>query len=53
MSVSSSISCAPTPPARATSTSRFEFEEFREPTTSSRSISAIISLTAHWRFEVA
>ena len=30
-----------------------QIEEFREPTTSSRSISAIISLTAHWRLDVA
>ena len=42
-----------TPFARATSTSRFEFDELREPITSSRSISPSISLTAHWRFEVA
>ena len=39
--------------ARATSTSRFEFDELREPITSSRSISRSISFTAHWRFEVA
>ena len=42
-----------TPPARATSTRRFEFDELREPTTSSRSISPSISFTAHCRFEVA
>ena len=53
ISVSSSIRCAATPPARATSTSRFEFDELREPITSSRSISASISFTAHCRLEVA
>jgi hypothetical protein len=53
MSVSSSIRCAATPFARATSTRRFEFDEFREPITSSSSISPSISLTAHCRFEVA
>ena len=53
MSVSSSINWPPTPPARATSTSRFEFDEFRDPTTSRRSISAIISFTAHCRLDVA
>ncbi len=39
--------------ARAVSTSRFELDEFREPITSSRSIWSSISLTAHWRLEVA
>ena len=39
--------------ARATSTSRFEFDELREPITSRRSISASMSLTAHCRLEVA
>ena len=39
--------------ARATSTSRFEFDEFREPITSRRSTSASRSFTAHCRFEVA
>ena len=53
ISVSSSIRCPDTPAARATSTSRFEFDEFFEPITSSRSISASISFTAHWRLEVA
>jgi len=53
ISVSSSIRCPATPEARATSTRRFEFDEFFEPSTRSRSISASISLTAHWRFEVA
>ena len=40
ISVSSSIRCDATPPARATSTRRFEFDELREPITSSRSTSA-------------
>ena len=53
ISVSSSIRCPPTPAARAVSTSRFEFEELREPITSSRPISLSISFTAHWRLEVA
>ena len=42
-----------TPPARATSTSRFELEELREPITSNRSTSVSISFTAHCRLEVA
>ncbi len=33
--------------------SQQEFEELREPMTSSTSISGSISLTAHWRLEVA
>ena len=41
------------PLARAVSTSRFEFDELREPMTSSTSISESISFTAHWRLEVA
>jgi hypothetical protein len=53
ISVSSSIRCDWTPFARATSTSRFEFELFLEPITSRRLTSGSISLTAHWRFEVA
>jgi len=53
ISVSSSMRCAATPAARAVSTRRFEFDELREPITSSKSISPRISLTAHWRFEVA
>jgi hypothetical protein len=53
ISASSSIRCDGTPDARATSTSRFEFDEFREPITSSRSISPSMSFTAHWRLEVA
>ena len=53
ISVSSSIRCASTPAARATSTSRFEFEQLREPITSSRSTSPSSSFTAHWRFVVA
>jgi hypothetical protein len=44
---------AATPPTRATSTRRFEFDELREPITSRRSISASISFTAHCRLEVA
>ena len=53
ISVESSIRYEATPPACATSTSRFEFDELREPTTSSSSISASISFTAHCRLEVA
>ena len=53
ISLSSSIRCDCTPFARATSTSRFEFELFFEPITSSRSTSGSISLTAHCRLEVA
>jgi 4-hydroxy-3-methylbut-2-en-1-yl diphosphate reductase len=37
----------------ATSTSRSEFDEFRDPTTRSRSTSPSSSFTAHCRFEVA
>ena len=50
---SSSIRCAATPISRVTSTSRFEFDELREPITSTRSTSAASSLTAFWRFWVA
>ena len=39
ISLSSSIRCAGTPAARATSTRRFEFDELREPITSRTSIS--------------
>ena len=53
ISVSSSIRWASVPEARAVSTRRFEFDEFREPMTSRRSISASRSFTAHWRLEVA
>ena len=53
ISVSSSIRYDGTPPARAVSTRRFEFEELREPITSSRSIFPSSSFTAHCRFEVA
>jgi hypothetical protein len=53
ISVSSSIRYDAIPPARATSTSRFELEELREPITSSSSISSSISFTAHWRLDVA
>ncbi len=38
ISVASSIRCDGTPPLSAVSTRRFEFDEFVEPTTSSRSI---------------
>ena len=53
ISVSSSIRYEATPAARATSTSRFEFDELREPITSSRSTSSSSSFTAHCRLEVA
>ena len=53
ISVSSSIRYEATPPARATSTRRFEFDELREPITSRRSTSVSISFTAHCRLEVA
>jgi hypothetical protein len=53
MSVSSSIRYELTPPARATSTSRFEFDEFRDPITSSSSTTSSRSLTAHCRLDVA
>ena len=53
ISVSSSMRCDGTPEARATSTSRFEFDELREPITSRRSISPSMSFTAHWRLDVA
>ena len=53
ISEASSIRYDSTPPARATSTSRFEFDELCEPITRSSSISASISFTAHWRLEVA
>ncbi len=39
--------------ARATSTSRFEFDEFREPITSRTSTCASSSFAAHCRLEVA
>ena len=38
---------------RATSTSRLEFDELGEPTTSTRSHSAAMARTASWRFWVA
>ena len=42
------------PAARATSTIRIEFEELREPTTSTRSApSPTTDRTASWRFCVA
>ncbi len=41
------------PRSRATSTRRFEFEEFVEPITRTRSHCAAIWLTAAWRFVVA
>ena len=41
------------PQSRATSTSRCEFEELREPITSTRSHCSAICLTASWRFVVA
>jgi prolyl-tRNA synthetase len=53
ISVSSSMRYALTPSARETSTSRCEFDELREPITSSSSISESISLTAHCRLDVA
>ena len=53
MSVSSSIRWAGTPISRVTSTSRLEFDEFREPITSTRSTSRASCLTAFWRFWVA
>src|SRR5262249_16329509 len=53
ISDSSSIRYDATPLACATSTRRLEFDELREPTTSSRSISPSISFTAHCRLEVA
>ena len=42
-----------TPASRATSTSRFEFDELRDPITSTRSTSRTSAFTAAWRFEVA
>ena len=48
-----SIRCASVPMSRATSTSRLEFDELREPITSTRSHSRAICLTAAWRFVVA
>ena len=44
---------AGTSAARATSTSRFEFDELREPITRRRSIWPSRSFTAHCRLEVA
>ena len=41
------------PFSRATSTSRTEFDELREPTTITRSECPAICLTAPWRFWVA
>ena len=52
-SVSLSIRCESAPCSRATSTSRFEFEELREPITSTRSHCAASCLTAAWRLVVA
>ena len=51
--VSLSIRCDCAPCSRATSTRRFEFDELREPMTSTRSHSGAICLTAAWRFVVA
>ena len=48
-----SIRCASVPQSRATSTSRIEFDELREPITSIRSQLAAICLTAAWRLVVA
>ena len=48
-----SIRCESAPTSRATSTSRLEFDELREPITSTRSHSLAICLTAAWRFVVA
>ena len=48
-----SIRCEAAPCSRATSTSRFEFDEFVDPITSTRSASRASSLTAIWRFVVA
>jgi hypothetical protein len=53
MSSSSSINSAATPFERATPTSRFELELFREPITSKNPISSSTALTARWRFVVA
>ncbi len=44
---------ASAPAARATSTSRTEFEELSEPTTITSSHSGAIVLTATWRLVVA
>ena len=51
--VSLSIRCESAPWSRATSTSRFEFDELREPITSTRSHSRAIWRTAIWRLVVA
>ena len=51
--VSLSIRCDSAPWSRATSTSRFEFDELRDPITSTRSHSPAIWRTASWRFVVA
>ena len=51
--VSLSIRYESAPWSRATSTSRFEFDELREPITSTRSHSRAICRTAIWRFVVA
>ena len=49
-----SIRCAERAPAfKATSTKRFELDEFVDPTTSTRSHSGAIALTATWRLVVA
>ena len=48
-----SIRCDSAPWSRATSTSRFELDELREPITSTRSHSRAIWRTASWRFVVA
>src|SRR5438046_757083 len=48
-----SMRCASAPWSRATSTSRFEFDELADPITSTRSQCGAIWRTAIWRFVVA
>ena len=52
-SLALSIRCASAPKSRATSTSRTEFDELREPITSIRSQLPASCLTAVWRLVVA
>ena len=51
--LSLSIRCESAPCSRATSTRRLEFDELREPITSTRSHSRASCLTAAWRLVVA